>query len=157
MILSKTCDYAMRATFYIAAQNHNKFVPIRKIAEELDISFHFLTKILQSLNQKKIVVSFKGPNGGVTLARPAESILLTEIVEAIDGANVFCECVLGLDECGDENPCPLHFQWGPIRNQIKSVFDNTSLKDVSEKINKEEFRITNLVKPTTNWKIADIK
>ena len=147
MILSKTCDYAMRAIFYIAAQNHDKFVPIREMADKLDISFHFLTKILQILNQKNIVVSFKGPNGGVSLARPAESILLTEIVEAIDGVNVFCECVLGLDECGDENPCPLHFQWGPIRDQIKNVFDDTSLQAISEKIKTEEFRIINLLNP----------
>lgn len=146
MILSKTCDYAMRAAFYIAAQNHNKFVPIREMSEELDISFHFLTKILQILNQKNIVVSFKGPNGGVALACPAKDISLTEIVEAIDGASVFYACLLGLDECGDENPCPMHFQWGPIRDQIKEIFDHTSLKDIFEKLNTNEFRITNILK-----------
>ena len=84
MILSKTCDYAMRAAFYIADQQDRNFVPIREVSEKLEISFHFLTKILQILTQKKIMTSFKGPNGGVTLARPADSILLTEIVKAID-------------------------------------------------------------------------
>ena len=146
MILSKTCDYAMRAAFYIADHQDRKFVPIREVSEKLEISFHFLTKILQILTQKKIMSSFKGPNGGVTLARPAESILLTEIVKAIDGPKVYEECILGLDQCGDENPCPLHNNWAGIRQQIQDLFYHTSLADIADKIKNNEFRITNLIK-----------
>ena len=146
MILSKTCDYAMRAAFYIAAQQNRKYVPIREMSEQLEISFHFLTKILQILTQKNIMVSFKGPNGGVALAHAAESIMLTEIVKAIDGVKVYEECLLGLDQCGDENPCPLHNNWAGIRHQIKELFDHTSLADIAKKINSNDFRIINLAK-----------
>ncbi len=117
MVLSKTCDYALRAVFFISSQPDSKFVPIREISEKLNISFHFLTKILQILNQKKITISFKGPNGGIALARSAELIYLNEIVEAVDGKKIYEECLLGLDSCGDQNPCPLHNEWAGIRRQ----------------------------------------
>ncbi|HDL18167.1 MAG TPA: Rrf2 family transcriptional regulator [Bacteroidetes bacterium] len=146
MILSKTCDYAMRAVFYIAAQKERKFIPIREVSEKLDISFHFLTKILQVLTRAHILVSFKGPNGGIALACPAESISLSDISKAIDGSKIYEECILGLDQCGDENPCPLHNEWKRIRDQIQNLFDKTTFAEVAEKINCGEFRITNLLK-----------
>ena len=146
MLLSKTCSYEIRAALYIAVHKDRKFISIRDISAELGVSFHFLTKILQILTQKNIMVSFKGPNGGVTLARSADSIRLTEIVEAIDGPKVYEECLLGLDQCGDENPCPLHRNWAGIRQQIQALFDDTSLAVIAAKIKTNEFRITNLVK-----------
>lgn len=145
MILSKTCDYALRAAFFIASQRDRKFVPIREMSEQLNISFHFLTKILQVLNQKKITISFKGPNGGIALARSAELIYLNEIVEAVDGKKIYQECLLGLNNCGDQNPCPLHNEWAGIRRQLQAVFDQTSLLDIAEKIEKDGFRITDLI------------
>ncbi len=145
MILSKTCDYALRAAFFIASRQDRKFVPIREMSEKLNISFHFLTKILQVLNQKDITISFKGPNGGIALARPAELIYLNEIVEAVDGNKIYQECLLGLDNCGDQNPCPLHNQWAGIRQQLQAIFDQTSLFEVAEKIEKNGFRITDLI------------
>ncbi|HQG45016.1 MAG TPA: Rrf2 family transcriptional regulator [bacterium] len=106
MILSRSCDHAIRASLYIALQADRAFVPIREIASALEISFHFLTKILQLLTQARIMASFKGPNGGVTLARPAAAISLKEIVLAIDGNRIFNGCMIGLDHCDDDHPCP---------------------------------------------------
>lgn len=149
MILSKTCDYAMRATFYIATQRDRKFVPIREVSEKLDISFHFLTKILQNLTQKNILLSYKGPNGGIALAAPAESISLADISKAIDGPKIYEGCILGLNHCGDENPCPLHQEWKVIREKIQDLFDHTTLADIAEKVTSHEFRIINLSENNT--------
>src|SRR5690625_7578709 len=86
----------MRATLHLATLKSDGYVSIRAISEELDISFHFLTKIFQKLTQAGILASFRGPNGGVALARPATRITLLDIVIAIDGPELFTECVLGL-------------------------------------------------------------
>ena len=55
--------------------------------------------------------SHRGPKGGVALARSADSIYLIEIIEVMDGTDIFKECLLGLESCNDINPCPLHEQW----------------------------------------------
>jgi len=145
MMLSKTCNYGIRAAFYIALNGERPYVPIREISDELNISFHFLTKILQILTQNEIMVSFKGPNGGVALARPAGEIQLIEIVEAIDGPALFSECLLGLEKCGIENPCPVHVQWAEIREKIKTFFGQTTLEEMAQKVKHQKVRLSDLV------------
>lgn len=149
MLLSKTCDYGIRASLYVATQEDQRFVPIKEISENLSISFHFLTKILQKLTQQKIMKSFRGPNGGVALARPASSTTLMDVIMAIEEPDFFNKCLLGLDECGDENPCPVHDQWGKMREDLKSIFENTTLANLAEKIRTDKYRIANIAKKET--------
>ncbi|MCK5101163.1 MAG: Rrf2 family transcriptional regulator [Cyclobacteriaceae bacterium] len=146
MLLSNTCNYGIRAVLFIATQKERKFVPIREISDKLDISFHFLTKILQELTRKKMMVSFRGPNGGVAIARPAESISLMEIIQALDGPDLFQKCLLGLDNCNDNYPCLLHEQWAIIRSNLIKIFENTTIAQAADMIEQDLFRLTNLVK-----------
>jgi Rrf2 family protein len=145
MILSNTCNYAIRAVSYVASDRSRQFVPIREISENLDISFHFLTKILQTLTQHQILISFRGPRGGVALARSPETIMLMEIVLAIEKPDIFEKCILGLDNCGDNQPCPLHNHWINIRNHIRDLFNRTSLKDIADSVRENDFRLRNIL------------
>ena len=144
MILSKTCDYGLRATLYIAMQKNLKYVSIREISDNLEISFHFLTKILQLLTQQQLLTSFRGPKGGVSLAIPAENISLRDIIHAIDGPDLFEACILGLNKCGDDNPCPLHHEWKEIRSEVGDLFRKTSLKSLADKITADGLLLTNI-------------
>ena len=119
---------------YLAAQSDAKkaFVSTRKIAGDLAISFHFLTKILQLLTQDRLLLSYRGPNGGVSLARSAQEISLLEIVESIDGPDLFTACVLGLSECGTQNPCPLHDRWAERREDLKTFFSQITLAKLAQ-------------------------
>jgi len=142
VLLSKTCNYGIRAALYVASKNDQQFVPIRQIAHELNISFHFLTKILQLLTQKNIMNSYRGPNGGVTLAKPANAITIFNIIEAIDGLKLFEECILGLPGCGNEKPCPFHDNWRVVREDLKRTFNNSTLAELSSRINDFGLRIS---------------
>ena len=142
MVLSKACNYALRAVLYIAARDRGEYIPILEIAETLGISFHFLTKTLQALTQNNILTSNRGPKGGVALARPAESIALVEVILAIDGPDLFDRCVLGLDYCGDDRPCPLHAQWRAVKQGMRQILENTSVAAVSRGIGEQGLRLT---------------
>jgi Rrf2 family protein len=135
MLLSKSCIYGIRASIYIASVEGNQFISIKQVAEELDISFHFLTKILQTLTQDGIMNSYRGPNGGIMLARSAKDISLIEIVRSIDGNEIFTDCFLGLPHCGNPIPCPVHEQWATIRTDIAKVLSSTTLFDLATKVN----------------------
>ena len=72
MLLSKTCVNAIRAALEIASitdQSKRKYVPVHDIADKIKISRHFLGKIAQVLIEAGILISFRGPNGGIGLAR----------------------------------------------------------------------------------------
>ena len=134
MTLSKTCIYGIRAVLFTASYGGKEYVPIRRIAEGLGISFHFLTKILQILTQKGIMNSYRGPKGGIILARPAAEISLAEIVVAIDGDDIFQECILGLPGCSDQNPCPLHDDWRMHRMNLKKMLQQTTVAKLAVKV-----------------------
>jgi Rrf2 family protein len=141
-LLSKSCVYGVRAAVYVAAnQGDRPYVPIHEIAEELNLSFHFLTKILQQLTESEIMRSYRGPKGGVALTRPASKISLLQIVESIDGPEVFTECVLGLAGCGELTPCPLHDRWTAHRAAIKALFAGARLAEVSRRTVESKLRI----------------
>jgi len=142
MLLSKSCEYALRAALYVASKKEGQYVSIREIADELDISFHFLTKILQSLTENTIMSSFRGAKGGVMLAKPSRHIRLIDIVKAIDGMDLFKECVLGLPNCGMDKPCSLHDEVVGIREQFKKAFESNTLYDLAHKTLKLNLRIT---------------
>ncbi len=126
---------------YVASLGHKEYVPIQQISENLNISFHFLTKILQQLTENNIMISYRGPKGGVALARDPKDISLTDIVEAIDGPNIFDQCIFGLPGCGNLAPCPLHSEWAKHREKINAMFENATLNTLADKINTFNFRI----------------
>lgn len=141
-LLSKSCVYGLRASLYVAGfAEKREYVPINEIARELDISFHFLTKILQQLTGAGLMESYRGPSGGVTLAKPAHEISLLDIVTAIDGAEMFSECVLGLEGCGTHAPCPLHATWAAQRGRLLDALKDATLESLRDPVKAAEFRL----------------
>lgn len=142
MLLSKSCVYGLRAALYLSMKDRHEYTPIKQMSEKLEISFHFLTKILQQLTADGMLESFKGPNGGVRLTKPGDKIALVDVVLAIDGPKLLTECALGLPGCGLKNPCPLHDKWAETRDQIRAMLQQTTLKDLAKKGKAENLRLT---------------
>ncbi|MDZ7721085.1 MAG: Rrf2 family transcriptional regulator [Balneolaceae bacterium] len=142
MLLSKSCVYGLRASLYLASRENGEYIPIRKMSGKLEISFHFLTKILQQLTAEGLMESFKGPNGGVRLSKDGTEIPLMDIVLAIDGPQLLTECALGLPGCGTKNPCPLHDKWAETRDSIREMLEETTLTELVKKGKEENLRLT---------------
>ncbi|MBK6929373.1 MAG: Rrf2 family transcriptional regulator [Saprospirales bacterium] len=70
----------------VRKQNEQEYVSIRDLSEQLDISFYFLTKILQTLTQANLLVSYRGPNGGIAFKVPPEKIMLSDVVRVLEGS-----------------------------------------------------------------------
>lgn len=142
-MLSKACTYGLLASFYVAKLKGTDYVSIREMSDDLGISFHFLTKILQKLTHEGIMVSHKGPKGGVSLGRAPERISLLDIITAIDGPDLLNECLLGLPGCGHEKPCPMHQQWMEIRSRLTNMFMEQNLANSTDEIIRNGFRLSN--------------
>lgn len=131
-MLSKSCEYAIRSVIYIAGQSSKtKRTNLREISNAINSPEAFTSKILQSLTAKSILHSTKGPSGGFEISTDRLNTLsLAEIIFAIDGIDVFSHCVIGLEKCSDNHPCPVHHKYLPIKNEIKHFFRHTLVKDV---------------------------
>jgi Rrf2 family transcriptional regulator, iron-sulfur cluster assembly transcription factor len=142
-MLSNTCKYAVRAVIYISVfASDKKKVGIKEISSELDIPSPFLGKILQSLSKHKILNSTKGPNGGFTLSKSAEEIALMDIVEIIDGTDIFTTCLIRTSECSDDTPCGLHQNITAVRKQLRSTFVNQSINDLASEFKRNNGKIS---------------
>src|SRR5690554_3322173 len=142
MLLSKSCVYGLRASLYLASRKEGEFTSIKEMSTKLDISFHFLTKILQQLTAAAFMESYKGPNGGLRLSQKGRSATLFDLVVAIDGIELFTQCALGLPGCGSEKPCPLHESWTDTRASIQAMLEKTTLDELGKQGKENLFRIS---------------
>jgi len=133
LFLSKTSEYAIRLVFYLLKEGGNHhYIRLRKIAPELGVSFYQLTKVAQKLIQAGILDSYTGPNGGVALKKSPDGIRLIDIVAPIEGEDLFDKCMLGLGECGDDDPCPVHEYWEDTKLRLKRLFNEMTLEEMRE-------------------------
>ena len=103
---------------------------LQTVSDELGIGSSYLTKVCQQLNEAGLLTSKRGRGGGIALRRPLDTIPLYDIVVAIDGDDLFEECVLGLPGCGEAEPCPLHDHWTEERERMRTTFQDTTLAEV---------------------------
>lgn len=136
-MFSKSCKYGIKAVLFIAQQSQLGIrVGIKEIVEAIDTPEAFTAKILQILSKKNIVQSIKGPNGGFEIPKEdLEKIKLAHIVEAIDGEDLYTQCSLGLPQCGNDKPCPVHHKLVAIKKELKQVLENTSILEVAYNMN----------------------
>lgn len=134
-MFSKSCEYAIRAVLYIAQKSEGgDKVNIKEIARGIDSPEHFVAKILQNLTKRNLLQSIKGPNGGFYLDDKSRKHSLADIVKAVDGDNLFSGCGLGLKQCSEARPCPIHNQYKEIKKRIIYMLENAKLGEFSEEL-----------------------
>lgn len=135
-MFSKSCQYALQAVLYIGITiKEQKAVGLKAIAESQKIPQHFLSKILQELVKKKVLKSIKGPHGGFAFVKPTNKLYLSQVVEIMDGTDLFDRCGLGLKKCSDQSPCPIHAKFKLVKADIKELLTTKSVAELSEDVN----------------------
>ena len=87
MKVSTRVEYGMLALTDIALHSENgSSVSAPDIAERQGVSQKYLEQILTHLKQAGMIRAQKGLRGGYALARPAEGIRMSEILDALDNS-----------------------------------------------------------------------
>lgn len=126
-MLRRSGQLALQATLLLALEPHGGPRRIRELAAELGVASPYLTKIMQNLTRVGLVRAYRGPGGGVQLARPAHKIYPWDVLSAVDPVAEFSRCLLDVRPCSEVTPCPLHPAWAPARDRIRQVFQTKSL------------------------------
>lgn len=132
-MFSKACQYAIRATLYIGSHtDEGGNVSLKDIATEIDSPEAFTAKILQKLVHHDIIHSIKGPHGGFSMT-PGQlnKVKLSQIVFAIDGDAIYKGCGLGLPQCSEKDPCPVHNKFKSIRQELRNMLEKTSISQLT--------------------------
>ena len=135
-MLSHTCKTAIKAVIFLATKfKKGERAGIKEIADYIDASEHTVGKMLQTLVRQGVINSMKGPAGGFYITGEQLNQPIIEIVEAIDGKNIFRMCGLGLSRCSSTHPCPIHDEYKEGRDIIEKIFRTKKLVDLREPVN----------------------
>jgi Rrf2 family protein len=131
-VFKKETEYALRGMVYIQIQNLKERRPgVAEIAQEIEAPFYYTAKIFQRLAKLGFVRSLKGKGGGFFLDPEKKDLPLKEIIIAIEGDELFIGCGFGLKNCDENNPCPLHHQYGLIRNEINRLVSGETIQSLA--------------------------
>jgi Rrf2 family protein len=134
-MLSRKAKYALRALSTLALAEPAQ-LQARRIAQEAKVPEKFLETILVELRNAGIVEARRGPVGGHRLAKPAEQIMVGDIVRIIDGpiAPIRCASVTAYQPCADciDPPtCALRDLMGDVREAMSGIIDHRSLRELA--------------------------
>lgn len=91
MRLTMQSDFAFRTLVYLAAKPL-EVASVKQVADAYGISANHLSKIAQKLQREGFVHSVRGAQGGMRLARPAEQIMLGDVIRCMESATPLVEC-----------------------------------------------------------------
>jgi len=115
-LIARNTDYALRAICYIAKQD--KIVTVTELVRVLGVPRPFMRKILQLLNKKKILESYKGQAGGFKLRLLPKEIYIIQIIRIFQGQVGLNECFLKKDICPNKGKCILRKKIRTIENSV---------------------------------------
>lgn len=131
--LSKKSEYALLAARYMAIKNHGSAVTAKEIADEHNISYELIAKVLQTLKKKDIAVSFQGTKGGYSLKKNPFEISLIDLIRAVEPGYQITNC-LKFDspktDCSHSDCCKIKDPLAEIQKKIDAIFTETKLANI---------------------------
>lgn len=134
-MFSKACEYAIKATIYIAQQSHqDRRANVKEVAKSVNAPEAFTAKILQQLCRENILQSVRGKQGGFIFPIENQKLIkIYDVVKLIDGDGLFTNCGLGLHKCSSLNPCPVHDDFKKVRDNLVVMTQKFSFYDLAVK------------------------
>jgi Rrf2 family cysteine metabolism transcriptional repressor len=119
LVITAKSAAAVRALAELARRGTGP-VPIGEVAARRDISVQFLETLFVALRRGGILQSQRGVKGGYSLARPAETVTVLEVVELLEG-----EVGAGADEAGQP--------WSDVADSVRAILGGTTILDVAQR------------------------
>ncbi len=133
LTFSKRTDYALMALGHLVDRDVNELISAKEIADKHHIPGELLAKVLQLLAKAKIIVGVSGPSGGYRLAKPAESVSLSDVIFAVEGEQGICGCMKeGTPDCNHEETCTIREPMQKVNRDVLELLRNYKLTELTE-------------------------
>lgn len=124
MKISTKGRYGLTIVVELGAKFGQGPVPLRKIAEEQNLSEAYLEQLIPPLRNSGIVKSVRGAYGGYMLAKSPSEITAGDVIRILEGP---IQLVEGLDE---SDSFPQRELWKRIGDAVRGVIDTTTIEDL---------------------------
>ena len=132
MKLSSNEEYGLRCMVRLAYANQGLTIPEMSQAE--GVSTAYTAKLLRVLRKGGFVKAARGKEGGYTLARPAEAIIIGDVITILGGRlfeSNFCDSHSGSAAiCTRSVDCSVRSLWRAVQVSVDQVLSKTTLRDL---------------------------
>ncbi len=130
--LSKKVEYGLIAIRHIAATEGSRYSTAKEISDRYHVPYELLAKVLQKLARQGLIVSHQGVYGGYSLARSADQISVSTVINAIEGQLPgITQCIADSpDSCSIYDNCTIKNPLGKIQSNIERVFDTMKVSEI---------------------------
>jgi len=131
--LSTRTRYGTKALLELALHWGEEPVLLKAIAQRQQIPLPYLEHLIGPLVQAGIVKSTRGRRGGVSLLKPPEEVILSEVIQLLEGSIIVVECVDNPESCSRSDLCVTHDIWDEVKEAISKVLECVTLQDLVER------------------------
>ncbi|HKI77484.1 MAG TPA: Rrf2 family transcriptional regulator [Ignavibacteriaceae bacterium] len=153
MKFSSQEEYGLRCLLRIGKAEPNGLT-IPEISEMEGLSTAHVGKLLRILRLGEFIESERGQNGGYKLARPAEQIIVGEVLAVLGGRlfeSGFCEEHSGVSKiCSNSIDCSVRSLWGTIQSMLDNVLNKITLRDLLGKEEMVTILVSNYAEEATS-------
>lgn len=132
MEFTKTTAYAFRV-LSVMAEKPGELMSADYLHKEAEIPKKYLQRLLTDLSKRGLVESTRGKFGGFRLAKSSKAILLSEVVEAVEGFRKEPTCFFGFGKCINVTPCAMHDTWVKSQSDLIRLLSTTYLSEIIKK------------------------
>ncbi len=138
MKLSTKGRYGLRALVDLACHREAGPVPLKDIARRQEISLSYLEHLVSPLIIAGIVRSYRGPSGGLELAKSPADVRLAEVIRLVEGNVSPVDCVNRPELCARSTSCVTREVWMEMDKAMSSVLDSVTLQTLVERQEKRD-------------------
>jgi Rrf2 family iron-sulfur cluster assembly transcriptional regulator len=129
MRLTTKGRFAVTAMLDLALNEVDRPVTLAGISERQEISLSYLEQLFSRLRRNGLVKSVRGPGGGYRIAKPMDTISVSDIITAVDEQIDATQCG-GNENCHDEHRCMTHDLWTSLNVKILEYLSGVSLGEL---------------------------
>jgi len=126
-LITRDTDYAVRALCCVA-EHDSEVVTVGELVSCLKIPRPFLRKILQKLNKRGLLKSYKGRGGGFTLSVMAESISLFDLMMIFQGPVKVIDHTFKKRPCKHQSTCALKKRLDKLERLVLAELKKTTIR-----------------------------
>jgi Rrf2 family transcriptional regulator, cysteine metabolism repressor len=138
VIFSTKAEYGVRLMVELGRRDGEGPTPLSAVAERENLPLAYLERIVSQLRAAELVTSTRGAHGGYVLARPAETITMDEVVQALEGSIAPMECftdegvrrVLCSHEEDADRACATKLLWMRVQGGMIRALQGTTLSEL---------------------------
>ena len=108
-------------------------VLLKDIAQRQQIPLPYLEQLIRPLVKAGIIKTTRGARGGISLLKPPKEVILSEVIQLLEGSIGPAACVDNPEMYPRSDLCVTHDIWVEVKKAICGVLESTTLEDLVER------------------------